>query len=292
MSSISGLDGLDPTIKMIKYTKIIAIANKEAIICGSNLINKELAKNNTKFIPVDSEHYSIYYALQNYVTDDVENIYLTASGGPLKNLSLKKFKYVKISDALKHPNWSMGKKISIDSATMMNKVFEIIEAHKIFKVPYSKLKILIHPKSYIHAIVKFKDGMIKIIAHDTNMRIPIFNTLNFMLKEKLKTEKINIKNLNNLNLSKVNYYKFPLVKIIEKLSIKDSLFETIIVSANDELVNLFLQKKIKFTQISEFLLKFIKLKEFNKYKHIKPKNIKDIIKLSNYVRFKIKNLSI
>ena len=292
MSSISGLDGLDPTIKMIKYTKIIAIANKEAIICGSNLINKELAKNNTKFIPVDSEHYSIYYALQNYVTDDVENIYLTASGGPLKNLSLKKFKYVKISDALKHPNWSMGKKISIDSATMMNKVFEIIEAHKIFKVPYSKLKILIHPKSYIHAIVKFKDGMIKIIAHDTNMRIPIFNTLNFMLKEKLKTEKINIKNLNNLNLSKVNYYKFPLVKIIEKLSNKDSLFETIIVSANDELVNLFLQKKIKFTQISEFLLKFIKLKEFNKYKHIKPKNIKDIIKLSNYVRFKIKNLSI
>ena len=292
MSSISGLDGLDPTIKMIKYTKIIAIANKEAIIRGSNLINKELAKNNTKFIPVDSEHYSIYYALQNYVTDDVENIYLTASGGPLKNLSLKKFKYVKISDALKHPNWSMGKKISIDSATMMNKVFEIIEAHKIFKVPYSKLKILIHPKSYIHAIVKFKDGMIKIIAHDTNMRIPIFNTLNFMLKEKLKTEKINIKNLNNLNLSKVNYYKFPLVKIIEKLSNKDSLFETIIVSANDELVNLFLQKKIKFTQISEFLLKFIKLKEFNKYKHIKPKNIKDIIKLSNYVRFKIKNLSI
>ena len=177
MSSISGFEGLDPTIKIIKHTKNIAIANKEAIICGWNIIKKELNKNKTQFIPVDSEHFSIHYAIKDRKIKNLENIYLTASGGPLKNLSLNKFKHIKVTDALKHPNWKMGQKISIDSATMMNKVFEIIEAHKIFNIPYKNLKILIHPKSYVHAILKFQDGMIKIIAHDTNMKIPIHNSL-------------------------------------------------------------------------------------------------------------------
>ena len=293
MSSISGIEGLNPTIKIIKHTKKIAIANKEAIICGWNIIQNELNKNKTEFIPVDSEHFSIHYALKKNVNHkNIENIFLTASGGPLKDLPLNKFKSIKINDALKHPNWKMGKKISIDSATMMNKVFEIIEAHKIFNVPYKKLKILIHPKSYVHAIIKFSDGMIKIIAHDTSMTIPIHNSIYYDKNQFLKTKNLNIKSLNNLELYKVNYKKFPLVKIITKLIDNNSLFETVIVAANDELVSQFLNKKIKFTDLSSKLIKFINLKEFNKYKKIKPKNIESIEKLNQYVRFKINNISI
>ena len=293
MSSISGIEGLNPTIKIIKHTKKIAIANKEAIICGWNIIQNELNKNKTEFIPVDSEHFSIHYALKKNVNHkNIENIFLTASGGPLKDLPLNKFKSIKINDALKHPNWKMGKKISIDSATMMNKVFEIIEAHKIFNVPYKKLKILIHPKSYVHAIIKFSDGMIKIIAHDTSMTIPIHNSIYYDKNKFLKTKNLNIKSLNSLELYKVNYEKFPLVKIISKLIDKNSLFETVIVAANDELVSQFLNKKIKFTDLSSKLIKFINLKEFNKYKKIKPKNIESIEKLNQYVRFKINNISI
>jgi 1-deoxy-D-xylulose-5-phosphate reductoisomerase len=292
MSSISGIEGLYPTIKIIKHTKNIAIANKEAIICGWNIIKKELNKNNTQFVPVDSEHFSINYAIKDKEIKDLENIYLTASGGPLKNLPLKKFKDIKVADALKHPNWKMGQKISIDSATMMNKVFEIIEAHKIFNIPYKNLKILIHPKSYVHAIVKFHDGMIKIIAHDTNMRIPIHNSLYSKKTKFIKTDKIDLNKLNDLNLDIVDYKKFPLVKIISNLSEKDSLFETVIVGVNDELVKRFLQKKINFLDISKKMIKFLSLNEFKKYKYVKADSIDKIIKLNSYVRLKINNLGI
>ena len=158
MCSISGIQGLKPTIEIIKFTKKIAIANKESIICGWDLIQKELKKNKTEFIPVDSEHFSIWYALKDVDKKLIEKIYLTASGGPFLNKPLNELKNVSCKQAIKHPNWKMGKKISIDSATMMNKVFEIIEAKKIFDISYKRLSILIHPKSYVHAIIKFKNG--------------------------------------------------------------------------------------------------------------------------------------
>ncbi len=287
MSSITGVDGLSPTLKSIKFTKVIAIANKESIICGWNLIKKELNKNKTKFIPVDSEHFSLWYGLRSFNSELIEKIYLTASGGPLFNLSLNKFKNVSIHQALKHPNWSMGKKISIDSATMMNKVYEVIEAKNIFNVTYDKIKILIHPQSYIHALIKFQNGIIKIIAHNTTMKIPIFNTIYFNTNKNFKTTNINIKSLNNLNFSNVNLKRYPMVKLLNILPEKSSLFETVIVSANDTFVKLFLEKKIRFTDIQKNLFKLIKNKEFEKYKKIEAKNIDEIIKLNNYVRFKI-----
>ena len=292
MCAISGIEGLSPTINIIKHTKLIAIANKEAIICGWNILDNELKKNKTKFVPVDSEHFSLHYALQNNSIENLENIYLTASGGPFHKTPLKKFSNIKINDTLKHPNWSMGKKISVDSATLMNKVFEIIEAQKIFNISYKKIKILVHPKSYVHALLKFKDGMIKIIAHDTNMIIPIHNTLYNDKKKFIKTKKIDIKKLNKLEFETVNYKKFPLVKIISKLSDTNSLYETIIVAINDELVDQYLNKKIKFTDLIYKINKFINLKEFKKYKLIKPKKIETIEKLNRYVRFKIRNLSV
>tara|TARA_X000001036_G_scaffold85384_1_gene77534 strand:- start:3154 stop:4317 length:1164 start_codon:yes stop_codon:yes gene_type:complete len=290
MSSISGINGLEPTIKIIKYTKKIAIANKESIICGWHLIKRNLKKFKTTFIPVDSEHFSIFYSLNENDISNIEKIYLTASGGPLNNIPKKKFKSVKISEAINHPNWKMGKKISIDSATMMNKVFEIIEAKKIFNLNYNKLDILVHPSSYIHAITKFNDGMIKIIAHDTNMRIPIFNSLYDKQKKIIKTDKLNLRKLNSLNFKKVDTDKFPSINIIKKLQNKDSLLETIIVLANDELVNLFLLKKINFNDIIKILQNLLNMKEFKEYSQKKPGNINTIISLDNYIRKKINKI--
>jgi 1-deoxy-D-xylulose-5-phosphate reductoisomerase len=292
MCAISGFQGLKPTIDIIKFTKTIAIANKESIICGWNLIKKNLKKYKTFFIPVDSEHFSIWSLLDNNKKDNFEKIYITASGGPFRKLSLKKFKNISVKEALKHPNWSMGKKITIDSATMMNKVFEIIEAKKIFDLNYKQLEILTHPKSYLHAIVKFNNGLSKLLIHDTNMIIPIFNSIYFNTDKKLKSKNIDIEVLNNLSLKKIDTIRFPVVKILNYLDKDDSLFETIIVTANDKLVKLFLNNKIKFTDISKTLLRICNIAEFNKFKLIKPKNIEEIHNLSDYVSLKIDTMSV
>ena len=290
MSSIIGINGLEPTLKIIRHTKIIAIANKEAIICGWNLIKKKLNTNKTKFIPVDSEHFSLWFGLKGD-NRNIDKIYLTASGGPFLNLPIKSFKKVNIEKALKHPNWKMGKKISIDSATMMNKVFEVIEAKKIFDIDYKKIKILTHPSSYIHSIIKYKNGFIKLIAHNTDMKIPISSTLNIN-DNSFSDIKLDIKKLNQLNFNNVNKRQFPITKILNYLPKKNSLFETVVVSANDELVKQFLNKKINFREISSKLLKVLKKKEFLKYKKIYPKNVNDILFLSNYVRSKISSKGI
>ncbi len=289
MSAISGIEGLEPTINIIKYTKLIAVANKEAIICGWDLIKKELKKNKTNFLPVDSEHFSIWYSLKNQNTQNIEKIFITASGGPLYKIPFDKLKSIKLKKVLKHPNWKMGKKISIDSATMMNKIFEVIEAKNIFDITYNKLSILIHPKSYVHALIKFNDGMTKIILHDTTMEIPIFNTLYPKNEKKYKSTKLDINKLNNLELNKIDEKKFPLIKILKEIPNKSSLFETVIVAANDTLVNLYLKNDIKFLDIQYKLLKLINLKEFKKYKKIKPNNIKNIYKLNKYVGIKTKS---
>ena len=287
MSCIIGIDGLIPTINIIKFTKKIAIANKESIICGWSIIKRNLKKYKTSFIPVDSEHFSLWYGVQNSNINSVEKLYLTASGGPLYKKNIKRFQKVSVHQALNHPNWKMGKKITIDSATMINKVFEVIEAKNIFDIKYGNIEILVHPKSYVHALIKFNNGLIKIIAHDTTMRIPIFNTIYEKTLKKIKTKKINIDELNNLNLKKVDLKKFPMIKILNTLPGKQSLFETIIVSANDTLVELFLKGKINFTDIQKKLFNIINQKEFSKYKNISPKNVRDIIKLNDYVHLKI-----
>ena len=284
MSSIVGLKGLEPTLKTIKYTKTIAIANKESIICGWSLIEKEIKKYKTKLIPVDSEHFSIWYSTNS---DGIDKVILTASGGPLLNMSKKKIKNIKLKDVLNHPNWKMGSKITVDSSTLMNKVFEVIEARNIFNLKLKNISVLIHPKSYVHAIMRFNSGMIKIIAHDTTMEIPIFNSI-FQNKKKYSLKnKINIKKINNLNLKKVDTFKFPLIKILNLIPDKISLYETVIVSANDELVKMYLKGNIKYNEISLKLLNFVKNKKFTKFKKKIPKNITEIINLDNYVRLKL-----
>jgi len=292
MNAITGLQGLEPTLKIIQFTKNIAIANKESIICGWSLIEKALNKSKTKFIPIDSEHFSIWSLIENAKNRNIEKLFITASGGPFNNLQLSQFKFITPKVALKHPSWKMGKKISIDSATMMNKVFEIIEARKIFNFDYKKIDILVHPKSYVHALVKFTNGLTKVLIHDTNMTIPIFNSLYPNFEKKIKSKKLDLSIINNLNFKKIDLKKFPVVKILKNLPHNNSLYETVIVAANDKLVDMFLKNKIKFLDISRILLKLINTKEFKKYKKISPRNVTQIEQLSDYVSLKIQSLDV
>ena len=289
MNAITGIQGLKPTLDIIKFSKKIAIANKESIICGWDLIDKNLKKYNTKFIPVDSEHFSIWYALRDIDKSLIDNIYITASGGPFLNRPLNNLKNANIKQAINHPNWKMGKKISVDSATMMNKVFEIIEAKKIFNISYKKISILIHPKSYVHAIVKFKNGLTKFVVHDTSMKIPIANSL-YSSSKLINSKNLDFKILNNLDFRAIDYNRFPVTKILNILPEKSSLFENVLVLSNDKLVELFLNKKIKFTDIQKYLFKIINYEEFKKLKSKKLRNVKEINNLNEIVNSKINKI--
>ncbi len=292
MSSITGLSGLEPTLKSIRFTKKILVANKEAIICGWNLINKELKKHKTNFVPVDSEHFSVHSLLNSENEKEIDKIYITASGGPFLNLPKKKFTSIKPTEALKHPNWKMGKKISIDSATLMNKVFEVIEAKNIFNIDYKKISILTHPKSYLHAIIKFKNGLVKLLMHEPDMKIPIYNSIYGNILKNDISKSINLEVMNNLNLKKVDLKKFPLVRILRRLPKKNSLYETVLITVNDFLVYKFLDQKINFNQLIILINKFSGLKEFQKYKKIRPQNAHEIYKLKDYVSLKLSSLGI
>ena len=298
MNSIVGFAGLKPTLEIIKFTKQIAIANKESIICGWNLIKKKSILNKTNIIPIDSEHFSIWTSLNKFNINDsinlnksIENIIITASGGPFKNTSIDNFKNIKVSQAIKHPTWKMGKKISIDSATLVNKLFEVIEAQRLFNIDISKISIRIHPHSYIHSIIKFRDGLIKICAHEPDMSIPILNSLdqNFHYQSKVKT---NFKILNSLNFTEVDKNKFPIINLLKKYPNHCSLFDTALVSINDELVNLFLNKKISFEDIFKNLLNILNLKSIKKLKKRIPKNYKEISEIHDFVRLKTLKLSV
>ncbi len=284
INAISGIDGLEPTLKIIKYTKKLAIANKESIICGWNLISGELDKYKTEFIPVDSEHFSIFKLTNNISREQIKKIIITASGGPFLNKKRSQ-KKIRIVDALKHPNWKMGKKITIDSSTLMNKVFEVIEAKKIFNISYNKIKIVINPNSYVHSIVILKNGTIKFLAHEPNMVIPIYNSLyGDENKNFFNTKDLDLNKINNLNLTNPNLKKFTVLKILKTLPSKNTLYETILIAINDELVDMFLNKKIEHKDISFYLLKIINFKFFKKYCNVKPVSVDQIYKVRNLAK--------
>ena len=290
MSCIVGLAGLQPTIEAAKISKTIAIANKEAIICGWSILSKVIKKYKTKLQPVDSEHFAIMELTKSHEDDEIEEIIITASGGPFLNLAKNKFKNIKPSQAINHPNWSMGKKISIDSANLMNKVFEVIEACRIFKFDKHKYRVVIHPQSYVHSIIRFKSGLIKMILYDTDMKIPISNTLYGTKNIYLNNKKINTDLLSKISFSEVDIKKFPSIKLIEKC-LNLGLATSIIVNASNEiLVNLFLEGKIGFLDIVASINKILKDKEFKKYAKRKPNTVIEIKIIDKWARAKISDM--
>ena len=286
--AIPGIAGLKPTIELIKKSKKVLIANKESIICGWNLIKKIALKSKTKIIPVDSEHFSIMKLLENHKIKDVKKVYLTASGGPFLNYKISKLKKVKPYQALKHPKWKMGKKISIDSATLMNKILEVIEANKLFSIDLKKIDIVIHPQSLVHAIVEFKNGLCKFIYHDTTMLIPLANAifdkdLNIDNYLKPKTNSERLISFKSLNFSKVEKKRFPIIKL--KNRINEHISTPIIINAaNEILVDQYLKGKISFNTFYKYLLKVLNDRNYKKYAIKEPKNINQIFLVDEWSR--------
>ena len=276
VSAIPGIIGLKPTIYLIRLSKKILIANKESVICGWDLIRREIKKYNTKIVPIDSEHYSIMNLIKNHKINEINKIVITASGGPFLNYKVHQFKKIKLTDALKHPKWKMCKKITIDSATLMNKILELVEAQRLFNLPPEKLDIIIHPESLVHAIVDFKNGLKKFIYHETTMIIPIANAL---FDQKVNIESIlrirKNEKIKNLVFRKVDKKIFPIAKIIKRINEYDST-PIIINAANEVLVDHFLREKIPFLGIQKVILDVLKDKNYKKYAIRKPSNFNTI----------------
>ncbi len=287
IAAIPGIAGLKPTILLTKRSKKILIANKESIICGWNLIKKTALKYRTKIVPIDSEHFSIMQLLEHH-QNDVRKIYLTASGGPFLNLSLSKLKNVKPHEAIKHPKWKMGKKISVDSASLMNKMLEHVEAQKLFSINPEKIKIIIHPESLVHAVIEFKNGLYKFIYHETTMLIPILNAIfdnkvnidDFIKPTMNKRKKIFFKNLTFL---KVDIKQFPIIKLLKRVNEHHST-PIIINAVNEILVDQYLKKKISFTSFYKYILSVLNDRNYKKYAVRIPKNISQIFLIDQWSR--------
>ena len=292
MSAVVGLAGLQPTIDAIKISKTVAIANKETIICGWQILSKLIKKYKTEIVPVDSEHFSIMELTKGVRNEEVEEIIITASGGPFLNTPINKLRKVKPKQAIKHPNWKMGKKISVDSANMMNKVFEVIEAHKLFKFHKSKYKIMIHPQSYVHSIIRFKNGLTKMILYNTDMKIPISNTLYKSENNLFKTTNLEIKHLNNLNFQKVNLKTFPSIKLLNKCFSLGLSTPIMINAANEVLVDLFLKGKIEFLDIVKMINRILRDQDFKKYAKRNASSVKGIKIIDNWARLKTINMCV
>jgi 1-deoxy-D-xylulose-5-phosphate reductoisomerase len=283
VSAISGIAGLMPTLDIIKYSKKILIANKESIICGWKFILKELNKFNCKFIPIDSEHFSIFNLIENKNLNSIKYIYLTASGGPFygKNINLSK---VTPSQAINHPNWQMGKKISVDSANLMNKLLEVIEASLIFNLPINRFKIIIHPQSLIHAIVEFENGLSSMLHHVNDMKIPIANSL--YNNSYIDFKKKNVFYLDrNLSFYSPDIKKFPSIKIMKLTHVLNETGFILINILNEILVMRFLDSKIHFTDIVHNLLDILNSKIAKNYlKNNRIRHINDVFKAYNFSR--------
>jgi len=286
VSAIPGIAGLEPTLYFIKISQKVLLANKESIVCGWNLIKKNALKYKTKLVPIDSEHFSISELSKKHTNNEIDKIYITASGGPFLKLHKNKFKYIKPKDAIKHPKWKMGKKISVDSATLMNKVLELTEALKLFPFDANKYEIIIHPQSLIHAIVKFKNGTTYFLYHLPDMKIPISNALfdgkfNYVkyFKKKIKynfSDQI-------LEFFPVDKNKFPTLRLIPKMNTSESS-PIIINAANEIFVDEFLKNNIRFNDISDYLNLVLKHKNYIKTSKMSSNSIKNIYKIDSLGR--------
>lgn len=249
LNSVVGMIGLKPTMKAIEAGKTIALANKETLVTGGEVVMRELKKRNVSMIPVDSEHSAIFQCLQSGNKDEVEKIILTASGGPFRGMSKSDIKKVELEDALKHPNWDMGRKITIDSATLMNKGLEIIEAKWLFDVELEQIEAIVHPQSIIHSMVEFVDGSVIAQMGEPDMRVPIQYALTYPKREKNHIKKLNLLESNNLTFEAPDKDVFPCLNLAINSMKKGGTMPTVLNASNEVAVEYFLNKKIRFTDI-------------------------------------------
>ena len=283
LNAISGSAGLQSSMTTISRGIDLALANKESLVIAGHLIETELKKSNSNLMPVDSEHSAIFQAIGSSPLGEVKKIILTASGGPFRSLSLKKFKKVTLKQTLKHPTWNMGAKITIDSATMMNKGLEVIEAHWLFKKDFSQIKTVIHPQSIIHSFVEFVDGSILAQLSFPNMQLPILYALTYPHHIESDISQTDILDLPDLTFSEVQRERYPLFYLACEVGRIGGLFPTIMNAANEAAIDLFLEKEISFVEIHK-LVKYVVETE----KNIVNPDLNTIISTNRVINKKIK----
>jgi len=249
VTSIVGIAGLIPTLEAIKNGKNIALANKETLVTAGSLVMSEAIKNNVKILPVDSEHSAIFQCLMGNNIENVSKIILTASGGPFRGRTKEDLKNVTLEDALKHPNWVMGSKITIDSATLMNKGLEVIEAKWLFNLDFDKIEVLVHPQSVIHSMVEYQDGSSIAQLGSPDMRIPIQFALTYPDRAYNSFSRLNLLETNSLTFEKPDIETFPCLRLAFEAMKEGGTLPVVMNAANEVAVGLFLERKIDFTDI-------------------------------------------
>ena len=283
VSALVGISGLKPTYNMIKNGKTVALANKEVIVAGGELIIQTAKENNATLLTVDSEHSAIMQCLNGEKDNEIDKILLTASGGPFfdKEITDK----ISVEDALNHPTWNMGNKVTIDSSTMMNKGFEVIEAKWLFDVNPNQIQVVVHKQSLVHSMVQFKDGTIIANISPKSMQIPISYALNYPKRLKNKLEKINLFEIADLKFEEPNLKKFKCLEFAYKSLEMGHSYQVILNAANEVLVEFFLNKKIKYTDIPKGIEKMM-----NKYEKKNLQTIEDILEFDKEVKEDTKNM--
>lgn len=254
ISAIVGAAGMLPTLAAIEAGSEIALANKESLVCAGSFLVEAAKKSGAKIIPVDSEHNAIFQIFENENLEAIDSITLTASGGPFFNKDLD-FSKITVEQALKHPNWSMGAKISIDSATMMNKGLEVIEAFHLFPIKKEQIKIVVHPQSIIHGLVDYSDGSTLAMLSNPDMKVPISYALSYPKRMKIKHDKMDLAKLQNLSFFEPDEKKFPALRICREVIEVDGSAPAVLNAANEVAVERFLKGEISFDKISEVVEK-------------------------------------
>ncbi|MGB4613646.1 MAG: 1-deoxy-D-xylulose-5-phosphate reductoisomerase [Erysipelotrichaceae bacterium] len=286
VNALVGFVGLIPTLNAIENKKDVALANKETLVVAGEIVNKALKKNECMLFPIDSEHSAILQCLLGNNIKQVKKIIITASGGSFRDLSRDELKNVSVKDALNHPNWAMGAKITIDSATMMNKGFEVIEAHYLFDIDYDDIEVVLHKESYVHSMVEYIDGSIMAQIGNADMRIPIMYSLSY--PERLKFESdFSFSQIKSLNFKEMDFERFPLLKLAYDVGRKKGNLPAILNAANEIANKAFRDGLISFLEIEELVFKAVNDMEFIKNPSLEELIDSDI-KTRNYVNSLIK----
>ena len=283
VSAIVGAVGLIPTLSAIKTGKAIALANKEPLVMAGKIVMEEANQNHVQVLPVDSEHSAIFQALLGHRKEDVHRIILTASGGPFLNLPIERLHEVTVKEALNHPRWEMGRKVTIDSASLMNKGLEVIEAHWLFGVPVEKISVQIHPQSVVHSMVEYADGSIVAQMGITDMRIPISYALSFPQRLRLNLPRLDLSQKGGLTFFPPDPERFPCLKLAYRSIEIGETMPAILNAANEVAVNAFMEGSLKFTEIPLLIQRVMKDHEV-KSAH----TIEDILRADHWAREKSK----
>ncbi len=279
INALVGFSGLKPTIEGIKHKKDIAIANKETIVVGGEIVLNMARENNVNIIPIDSEHSALLLLLRNMKRQEVKKLILTASGGPFRSLNKEEFKNITLAQALDHPTWKMGKKITIDSSTLMNKGFEVIEAHHLFDFDFQDIEVIIHKESIIHSMIETVDGETYAQLGPTDMKFPIQNAMTYPDIIENNYHKMSLWEIGSLSFEKPDYDKFPLLKIAYETGKSGGTLPAVLNASNEIAVQMFLDNKIAYLDIVKLIEKTI-----STHKNINNFGIKDIFEADNWAR--------